>query len=123
VRNFNDWLGNGGVAPFKHSTSSIPQTDSHGNTADRWDYLVWLATTADPWVPTPAQVLSAYDAANLAVAETDYKKYPAQEAGRDKYFEVAGVRPIVPFTNSARDKPEVRRVTRTIDSAARSMGL
>lgn len=125
VRNYNDWLGNGGAAPFKHSTSAIPQTDKNGNAADPWDYLVWLATTADPWVPTPGQVLYAYEAANLAVAETDYKKFAAQEAARDRYFEVIDMTPLVGYTNAATDKPEVRRVKRASfnDSGARAMGL
>lgn len=125
VRNFNDWLGKGGVAPFKHSTSAIPQTDTHGNPTDQWDYLVWLATKAEPWVPTPAQVLAAFDAAHIAVAETDYKKFHAQEAARDRYFEVIGVTPLVGYTNSATDKPEVRRVKRPSfgEAAASSMGL
>lgn len=125
VRNFDAWLGAGGSARFKHSTSAVPSTDANGNAVNPWDYVVWLATEAEPWVPTVAQLIAAYDAANLAVAETDYKKYPAQEAGRADFFEVTGVRPIVPFTNSATDKPEVRRVKRptSADSAARAMGL
>ena len=125
VRNFNDWLGNGGVAPFKHSTSSIPRKDTTGNPADGWDYLVWLATKAEPWVPTPAKVLEAFDAAHTAVAETDYKKFRAQDAARDRYFEIIGVTPLVAYTNSAADEPEVRRVKRASfsEAAASSMGL
>ncbi|QYF88552.1 hypothetical protein [Arthrobacter sp. PAMC25284] len=109
VRNFDVWLGDGGTAPFKHSNAAIPSVDSNGNPANPWDYLVWLATEAEPWVPTPAQVIAAYKAANLAVVETDYKKYAAQEAGRDDFFAVTGARPIVPYTNSATGQPDVRR--------------
>lgn len=128
VRNFNDWLGKGGTAPFKHSTSATPQKDTNGNPIDRWDYLVWLATKAEPWVPTPAQVLEAFEAAHTAVAETDYKKFRTQEAARDRYFEVVGVAPLVAYTNAPKDdddKPEVRRVKRVSwgDSAAFAMGL
>lgn len=125
VRNFDAWLGAGGTATFKHSNSAIPSTDTNGNPVNPWDYLVWLATTAEPWIPSAADLVAAFNSANLAVAETDYKKYPTQEAGRSRFFEVTGVRPLVPFTNSATDKPEIRRVKRptSVNSAARSMGL
>lgn len=99
VRNFDKWLEQGGAAPFKHSTSAIPSADTNGNPANAWGYLVWLATEADPWVPTSADVIKAWDAANLAVAETDYKKFRAQESGRDAYFKVIDRKPLVPYTN------------------------
>lgn len=125
VRNFDAWLGAGGHAPFKHSTSAIPQEDWSGAKANAWDYLVWLATKAEAWVPTTAQVVAAYDAANLAVAQTDYMKYAAQEAGRDDFFEVTGAQPLVPYTNSATGKSEVRRMRRPTwgEAGARTMGL
>lgn len=126
VRNFDAWLGVGGTAPFEHSTSAIPAKDSNGNPANHWDYLVWLATTAEPWVPSVAELIAAFDAANLAVATTDYAKYRAQEAGRDRYFEVIGVKPLVAYTNgSGQEKPEKRKVRHASwgESGARAMGL
>lgn len=129
VRNFDAWLGAGGSARFKHSTSAVPQKDTSGNAVDSWDYLVWLATEAEPWVPTAGQVLSAYDAANFAVAHTDYKRFRAQEAARGRYFEVIGLAPLVAYSNTPKkegdEKDEVRRVKRSTPqgSAARAMGL
>lgn len=126
VRNFDAWLGNGGDAPFKHSTSAMPAKDSNGNPANPWDYLVWLATKAEPWVPTITELTSAYDAANLAVTATDYAKYRAQEAGRDKYFNVIGRRPLVPYDKApSNEKPEKRKVRQATwsQSAAQMMGL
>lgn len=110
VRNFDKWLEQGGTAPFKHSTSAIPSTDTNGNPANAWDYLVWLATKATPWVPTSADVIKAWDAANLAVAVTDYKKYRSQEAGRGAYFKVIDRKPLAPYTNGPkRDGEEKAR--------------
>ena len=129
VRNFDAWLGAGGPARFKHSTFTIPQKDTNGNAVDPWDYLVWLATEAEPWVPTGAQVIAAYDAASLAVAHTDYKGFRAQEAARSRYFEVIGLAPLIAYSNTPRkegdEKDEVRRVKRptSAQSAARAMGL
>ncbi|MDQ0239184.1 hypothetical protein [Arthrobacter bambusae] len=126
VRNFDAWLGAESHSPFKHSTSAIPQTDRNGNTVNRWDYLVWLSTEAEPWVPTTAQLSAAYDAADLAVAQTDYKRLRAQEEGRDEYFEVIGKKPLVAYTNSpANQKPETRPVKRPSwgESSARALGM
>lgn len=110
VANFDSWLRDGGTAHFKHSTSAIPSKDNATNAVNPWDYLVWLATKAEPWVPTAAQIMAAYDAAHLAVGETDYKKYRAQEAGRDEYFEVIDRNPLVAYTNgSGQEKPETRK--------------
>ncbi|MDQ0822797.1 hypothetical protein QFZ79_000537 [Arthrobacter sp. V4I6] len=129
VRNFDTWLGAGGSALFKHSTSAIPSTDINGKPANPWDYLVWLATVAEPWVPSTAQVVSAYDAANLAVAETDYKKFRVQEAARGRYFEVIGLAPVVAYSNTPKkdgdDKLEVGRMKRSSwgEAGARAMGF
>jgi hypothetical protein len=125
VRNFEAWLVAGGTAPFKHSTSAIPSTDNSGNPANSWDYLVWLATKAEPWVPSVAQVIAAFDAANLAVAATDYAKFRTQETGRDKYFEVIGRKPIVRYVNGPSDEKTERKVRHASwgESGARAMGL
>lgn len=126
VSNFDAWLGSGGTSPFKHSTSAIPSKDSAGNTVSPWDYLVWLATKAEPWVPTVAKVTAAYDAANLTVSVTDYKKYRAQEQARDRYFKVIGMTPLVAYTNGSGDeKPETRKVKTPSfgESSARAMGF
>lgn len=126
VRDFDAWLGNGGTAPFKHSTSATPATDSNGNPASAWDYLMWLATKAEPWVPSLPQVSAAFDAAHLAVTVTDYAKYRTQEAGRDKYFEVIGRKPLVSYGNaSSSEKPENRKVHRASwgEAGAQAMGL
>lgn len=128
VRNFDAWLGAGGSPRFKHSTFTIPQKDTNGNAVDSWDYLVWLATEAEPWVPTAAQILSAYDAANFAVSHTDYKRFRAQEAARGRYFEVIGLAPLVAYSDTPKEgdeKDEVRRAKRPTyaNSAARAMGL
>lgn len=111
VRNFDAWLGAGGSARFKHSTFAIPEKDTNGNAVDSWDYLVWLATEAEPWVPTAAQVLFAHDAANLAVAATDYKRFRAQEAARGRYFEVIGLAPLVTYSDTPKDGDEKDGVT------------
>jgi hypothetical protein len=125
VRNFEAWLVTGGTAPFKHSTSAIPSTDSNGNPANPWDYLMWLATKAEPWVPSVSDVIAAFDAANLAVAVTDHAKFRAQEAGRDKYFEVIGLRPQVKYANGPSGETTERKVRRASwgESGARAMGL
>lgn len=110
VRNFDTWLGNGGTAPFKHSTSAIPSTDSNGNPVGPWEYLVWLATKAEPWVPSASQMNEAFNAAQRAVATTGYAKYRAQEAARDDYFGVIDRNPLVPYTQApSSEKPEKRR--------------
>lgn len=123
VRNFDAWLGTGGTSPFKHSTSAIPSTDSNGNPANAWDYLVWLATKAEPWVPSVSEVIAAFDAANLAVAATDYARFRTQEAGRDEYFEVVGVRPLVEYTNAPSGEKTERKVKRASwgEAGARAM--
>jgi hypothetical protein len=127
VRNFDAWLGAGGTAPFKHSISAIPSTDSTGNPVNPWDYLVWLATKAEPWIPSAADLVAAFDAANLAVAVTDYAKFRTQEVGRDKYFDVIDVRPLVHYTNAPKEGEEKteRKVRRASwgESGARAMGL
>jgi hypothetical protein len=125
VRNFEAWLVAGGTAPFKHSTSAIPSSDSGGNPANAWEYLVWLATEAEPWVPSASDVIAAFDAANLAVAVTDHAKFRAQEAGRDKYFEVIGLRPQVKYANGPSGETTERKVRRASwgESGARAMGL
>jgi len=110
VSNFDKWLGKGGTSPFKHSTSAIPTKDRNDNTANAWDYLVWLATEAEPWIPSASQLVAAFDAANLAVAPTNYSKYRVQEQARDRYFEVTGVKPLASYTNgSDKEKPENRK--------------
>lgn len=65
-------LGREELQPFKHSTAAIPSTDSNGNSANSWDSLVWLAIKAEPWMPSASELVAAFDAANLAVAVTDY---------------------------------------------------
>ncbi|MDP9693024.1 UNVERIFIED_ORG: hypothetical protein J2X79_000561 [Arthrobacter globiformis] len=121
VRNFDEWLVSGGTAPFKHSIAAIPSTDSNGNPVNAWEYLVWLATEAEPWVPSVADLVAAFDAANLAVAATDYASFRTQEAGRDKYFEVVGVPPLVEYSNGPSDEKTERKARRA--SGARAMGL
>ncbi|MFE4229434.1 hypothetical protein ACFRJ8_16300 [Arthrobacter sp. NPDC056886] len=123
VRNFEAWLVAGGTAPFKHSTSAVPSSHSSGNLANAWDYLVWLATKAEPWVPSASEVRAAFDAANLAVAVTDHAKFRAQEAGRDRYFEVIGVRPQVEYTNAPSGEKTERKVRRASwgEAGARAM--
>jgi hypothetical protein len=125
VRNFEAWLVAGGTAPFKHSTAAIPSTDSNGNAANPWDYLVWLATKATPWLPSIAELVAAFDAANLAVAATDYARFRTQEAGRDKYFEVINVRPLIDYTNAPSGEKTERKVRHASwgESRARAMGL
>jgi hypothetical protein len=125
VRNFEAWLVAGGTAPFKHSTSAIPSSDSSGNPANAWDYLVWLATKAEPWVPTASEVVAAFHAANRAVAVTDHAKFRTQEAGRDRYFEVIGVRPQVEYANAPSGEATDRKVRHASwgESGARAMGF
>lgn len=123
VRNFDAWLGTGGTSPFKHSTSDIPSTDSTGNPVNPWDYLVWLATVAEPWVPSVSDLVAAFDAANLAVAVTDYAKFRIQEVNRAKYFGVIGVRPLIDYTDGPADEKTDRKVRRASwgEAGARAM--
>lgn len=126
VNAFDEWLGAGGDARFKYTSSAIPQEDHGGNKVNPWDYLVWLATTAEPWLPTIAQLQEAWTAADTAVAPAAYDSFKAQEKARDRYFEVIGIPPLVPYTNSpSGEKAGTRRVKRSSwgESAARSMGL
>jgi hypothetical protein len=125
VRNFEAWLVAGGSAGFKHSTSAIPSSASNGNPVNAWEYLVWLATKAEPWVPSVPEVIAAFDAANLAVAVTDHAKFRTQEAGRDKYFEVIGVRPLVEYANAPSGEQTERKVRPASwgESGARAMGF
>lgn len=125
VRNFDAWLVAGGTAPFKHSTAAIPSTDSNGNPVNPWDYLVWLATQAEPWIPSATELVAAFDSADLAVAVTNHARFRAQEAGRDQYFEVIDVRPLVEYTNGPSGEKTERKVHRVSwsEAGARAMGL
>ncbi|GIU55661.1 hypothetical protein [Arthrobacter sp. NicSoilC12] len=84
---------------------------------------MWLATKAEPWVPSASEVIAAFDAANLAVAVTDHAKFRAQEAGRDRYFEVIGVRPQVQYANAPSGEKTERKVRRASwgEAGARAM--
>lgn len=119
VQSYDAWLRAGGVAPPKPEGS--------------WNYLVWLASKAEPWVPTAHEVATAYQAAKTAVSPVEVRSLATQEDARDLYFEIIETKPLIPYTRSPRSSKtepftksnSPRRIDRSsiIEAAARAMGL
>lgn len=108
VQSYETWLRAGGSAPSVGAESS-------------WGYLVWLASKADPWVPTAHDVVTAYQAAKTAIAPVEVHSLVAQEDARDLYFQIIHAEPLIPYTRSARSPKTDPRSNN--DSATRTMGL
>lgn len=122
VRNYDSWLRAGGSAPSVGSEGS-------------WSYLIWLATKAEPWVPTADELATAHQAAKTAVTPVEVRSLATQEHARDRYFEIIDSKPLIPYTRSPRSAETEpitksntpRRIDRSspsfAESALRAMGL
>lgn len=122
VQNYRAWLRSGGETPFVGTEGS-------------WGYLVWLATQAEPWVPTSNEIADAYTAAKTAVTPAEVGSLATQEDARDRYFEIVGSNPLIPYTRSPRNAkterftksntpPRINQVSPSFaESALRAMGL
>ncbi len=96
VRDYIEWLSSAGrTAAYPSAEAAFPAG------VDKRQYLIWVATKANPWLPNAAQVMEVYDAANSALSPVDASGLTAQERGRDRFYELTGTTPRTEYTSSS----------------------
>lgn len=94
---FNAWL-----RPKPEQTRDA-WTQVGGDTAwpctNRVEYIIWLAENTSPFVPTNDELAALYEHAHIATMDLDPDRVEVAEHHRDAYWRLAGVKPVVPYTN------------------------
>lgn len=94
VVNYNEWLTTPGERTTPYKRDILPV-----GVNEHIPYLLDLCTNHDLWVPTPDQLLTAWEAANSTAQAVSYDRLKGMEESRHQFYAVTGTSPAVAFTS------------------------